>query len=150
MQLLVRVVDKINQDPVLNEQLTKKGDVIAFKEDGKEWGIMELKNPEWRIIHVPNMTLEQAIALTDNEVKDGSIEGQILRKRGMKLDLDKIDALEEQKILATKNVSRKTNVKTDAVDAQVRLSSVLSNMITKEPISSNDKIIGKSDVVIGK
>lgn len=104
MQLLVRVVSKTSKDPILDAQLTKAGDVICFKPDGEEWGIQELKNPDWRIIQVPGMTEEEAIALVSPELPP-TLDKQypLLQRRAMKLDLEQLDIVLGGKLSAQRD-----------------------------------------------
>ena len=140
MELLVRIVDRVNdQDPSLNAQLTKAGDVIAFHEDGADWGLMEVKNPEWRIVRVPGMTLTEAEALTAPELPPTlDKEYPLLRKRAMKLDLGTLDALEAGKVLDPKenkgDPMTPAEVKAVAVDATLAVANVLSCMVLKEAL----------------
>lgn len=128
MQLLVRVVSKTSKDPVKDAQLTKAGDVICFKPDGEEWGIQELKNPDWRIIQVPGMTEEEAIALTSPELPP-TLDKQypLLRRRAMRLDLDQLDALAAGKILAARDEQKvDPKIPTDGKAATVAKESILA------------------------
>lgn len=167
MQLLVRVVDKVNRDnPKLDAQLTKAGDVIAWKRDGEEWGIEEIKNPEWRIISVPDMTEDQAEALVQSEMsKDGST---MLRKRFVKLDVPQLDSLAAGKISAdqTAKVAEinalqadvKNATKTDAdlkayiqsapADCTLAAADVMAAATEKPPLTDTS-VIGPGDNVIG-
>lgn len=93
MELLVRVVDKAHpDDPVKHHQLTKAGDVIHYWPDGHDWGHEELTNPDWRVVRVPGLTEAEAEALVAAElpVVRGGV-GQVLRKRGLRLDLAELD-----------------------------------------------------------
>ena len=113
IELLVRIKDKIHDDPKLDVKLTKRGDVIAWHFEGQDWGIEELNNPEWRIIKA-NISEDEANTLISierppDEVKDY----QLLRKRAVSLDLDTlgVDAADTKKrddnkqpVLTTKNV----------------------------------------------
>lgn len=103
MELLVRIVDKVSNDPDKNKQLTKAGDVIAFKPDGSSWGLMELKNPEWRIIRV-DITEAEAEALIAPELPPDLDNEYILLKRQMKIDLDALDVLSSGAVLDGKRV----------------------------------------------
>ena len=68
MELLIRVVDKVNPDDAnLNKQLTKRGDVIAIMPDGHNWGTKELSNPDWRIVRMPSLTRLEAESLLEGE-----------------------------------------------------------------------------------
>lgn len=140
MELLVRIIDKRDlKDPVKDAQLTKAGDVIAFHEDGADWGVMELKNPEWRIVSVPGMSLLEAEALTAPELPPTlDKEYPMLRKRHMKLDLATLDELEAGKVLAPKtdkgDPKTPADVKALAVDAQLSKENVQSCMVVKEAL----------------
>lgn len=86
-ELLVRAVDKVHPtDPVKNLQLTKRGDVIAVQPNGWNWGTQELANPEWRIIHAPDLTQQQGDILLKAD-PPAAVAG---RKRIYRLDLDHV------------------------------------------------------------
>jgi len=85
MELIVRVVDKVHPtDPVKNAQLTKRGDVIAIRPDGWNWGTQELSNPEWRIIHAPDLAQQDEDQLLESD-PPAAVAG---RKRTYQLNLD--------------------------------------------------------------
>lgn len=88
MQLLVRVVDKVSADRVKNLILTKRGDVIAVKDDGETWGLQELLNPEWQIISVANLPVAQAQALLTPELPPQGKPTAPVAKRFFRVDLD--------------------------------------------------------------
>lgn len=87
MELLVRVVDKISPDKGKNIELTKRGDVIAVKPDGSDWGTEELANPNWQIFRIP-MTDIEAQNLLQPEFPKLATPNQPVMKRLFKLDLD--------------------------------------------------------------
>lgn len=58
-EFLLRVVDKVNPDPALNIQCTKRGDIIVAVPDGWAWSAEERTNPEWRIVKVTGMPLNE-------------------------------------------------------------------------------------------
>lgn len=87
-EILVRVVDKTNPDPYLDVGCTKRGDVIAVVEDGWGWGAEELRNPEWRIVKLPNVPAAMAQNFLAGEVDtDPARPSRMLRKRAIHLDL---------------------------------------------------------------
>lgn len=86
-ELLVRIVDKSNPDPMLDIGCMKRGDVIAVCPDGWRWGNQELRNPAWRIFRVPDAP-ELYSALLAPDVPDIGRETDPVRKRGFRLDLD--------------------------------------------------------------
>lgn len=92
-ELLVRRVDKINPDPELNAQLTKRGDVVVVRESPCVWSQKELDNPEWLIIQ-SDMDLVDAEAFLESE--DGFLSGaeadKTKRRRKKFIDLDQANA----------------------------------------------------------
>lgn len=88
MELLVRTVNKESPDPGNNIQLTKRGDVISYHLDGGSWGIEELLNPEWIILQVVDMTVEQAESMLQPEFPPESNPGQPVLKRIYAIDLN--------------------------------------------------------------
>lgn len=133
MQLLVRVVDKISADKGKNIQLTKRGDVIAVKQDGESWGSRELDNPDWRIFQIPLTDLE-AQNLLQPEIPKQASPDQPMMKRLFKLDIDAMQAKGYQI-----DVSRRGTiaiVKADVVQIQ-------------KPDSKDPNIIGPEPKEIG-
>jgi hypothetical protein len=53
MEVLLRVIDKDQPDPLLSPISPKAGDVVVVKPDSWPWSVAERTNPEWRIIRVP-------------------------------------------------------------------------------------------------
>lgn len=145
MQLLVRVVSKVDpKDPVKDAQLTKAGDVIVYKQDGEEWGIQELKNPDWRIIQVPGMTEEEAIALTSPELPPNlDREYPLLQRRAMKLDLAQLDALAAGKILATKDPKKIDPKRAEHVAVAILTKRNVMDAATLKPALKEKSVIGK-------
>ena len=88
-ELLVRVVDKINSNPYLNVQLTKRGDVIAICPDGWNWGTEELAHEDWRIICLPNVPESEMASFLQPEINTDPLNpSRMLQSRAFKLDLD--------------------------------------------------------------
>lgn len=148
MQLLVRVVDKINpKDPVKNAQLTKAGDVIVYKPDGQEWGTEELNNPDWRIIHVPDMTEEHAISLVSSELPvDLHNPSHMLQRRAMKLDIKKLDNMSDGKLLGPRQVHGL--MKAHPNTPVFAIADILKHQTLKPSLPDHTKI-GPPDTVIG-
>lgn len=90
-ELLVRVVDKTNDDPYLDVRCTKRGDVIVVKPDGWAWGKQELANPDWRIVKI-DASIEECLQLLAPELPQSVTPDRMTRKRAFKIDLDKLDA----------------------------------------------------------
>jgi hypothetical protein len=79
-ELLIRVVDKVQPDPVKAERLLRAGDVVSVCPDGWPWTVIERTNSEWRIIRVNLLatTVEALIARSSNPL--------VRRRREWKLD----------------------------------------------------------------
>lgn len=69
-ELLVRIVDKISDDPYNNAKLTKSGDVIVICDDGHEWGRAE-GPPMYRVIRVPGVEAATLGNFTGRGVPEG-------------------------------------------------------------------------------
>lgn len=125
MQLLVRVVDKTSNDSSKNYELTKRGDVIAAKPDGADWGMLELTNPEWRIISVPDMSEAQANALLVPETPPLNNPRQICRKRAFKVDVDSLmtKGYDFSKMRLDKNAAQ------DAINTKKIVPDLVSNAV---------------------
>lgn len=88
-EMLVRVVDKVNDDPYLDAKCSKRGDVITIQPDGWMWSRLELKSPIWRIIKVPGVSVAQAeVFLTPEVDADPANPSAVLQRRAHKIDLD--------------------------------------------------------------
>jgi hypothetical protein len=87
-ELLVRVVDKVNKASArLDAQCTKRGDVIAVQPDGWTWGKQELVNPEWRILCVPGLTVNEASPWLAPQLPEAPDDTRPLYRRAFHLDL---------------------------------------------------------------
>jgi hypothetical protein len=90
-EILVRVRSKSSDDPVLDCKLTKRGDVIVARPDGWAWGAQELANPDWRIIRLPAVPLDEAEAMLAPEPEtDPQNPSRMLQRRAFRLDLDSL------------------------------------------------------------
>lgn len=126
-ELLVRVIDKINDDPVLNTKCMKRGDVVVVCPDGWGWSKEELTNPFWRIIKMPNLSMEEANRFLAPELDtDPNQPSKTLQRRAFKLDFNILPL----------------TVKAD-IDSPIRLAEVLEatsivtadlGMVAKPPI----------------
>lgn len=84
-ELLVRVIDKINDDFYLNCMCSKRGDVISLQADGWGWGKEELANPDWRIIKFPGVAVSQFTQFTTLQVPDDPLHpSRTLLRRGVR------------------------------------------------------------------
>lgn len=134
MELLVRIVDKTNDDPVLDPQLFKRGDVIHIAEDGHVWGHREVDNPHWVIIKVPNLSKAAEDSLLSPDVVPDLQKQYVIRKRAIKLDLDSLGIATEK----PKDVPSVDNL------------SLVNAIEVKEPPKERQVVIGPDDpIVIG-
>ncbi len=88
-ELLVRVVDKTNIDsPYLDAKCLKRGDVVVVAENGWAWSVEELRNPDWRIVKIPNFSVLAAAAFLGLELDlDPEQPSLVLRRRAFALNL---------------------------------------------------------------
>lgn len=104
-ELLVRVVDKTNPDPVFDAKLSKRGDVIAVCPDGWKWGVEEIANPDWRIISVPGVDPDDFSGLLAAEPETNPNEpSRMLQFRAFRLDLDHDDLADLRSFFDTHDV----------------------------------------------
>ena len=90
-EVLLRVIDKVNEDPYKDCKLLKKGDVVIICPDGWSWSIEEKTNPDWRILKLPNISKEFAEAFTSPEIDtDPQNPSNVLRRRSHFFDLDNL------------------------------------------------------------
>lgn len=87
-ELAVMIVDRSVDDPYVDVKAYKTGDVITIQEDGWPWSAAELTNPDWRIVHLPNVSVSQAMAFVSAEPEtDPQNPSRMLQRRGHRLDL---------------------------------------------------------------
>jgi len=61
-ELLVRVIDKVNEDdPALNLLCLKRGDVVTVQEDGWLWSGKELAGNPWTVIRFPGASVDASL-----------------------------------------------------------------------------------------
>jgi hypothetical protein len=88
-ELLVFAQDQIGADIYKDTKRYKRGDVVVVCEDGWNWGIEELKNPLFRIISIPGMSVSEASQFLAPEVDTDPLNpSKTLKRRAFKLDVD--------------------------------------------------------------
>jgi hypothetical protein len=88
-ELLVFAQDQIGADIYKDTKRYKRGDVVVVCEDGWNWGLEELKNPLFRIIAIPGMSVSEASQFLAPEVDiDPRNPSKTLKRRAFKLDVD--------------------------------------------------------------
>lgn len=116
-EILLRVVDKTNDDKQLDAQCSKRGDVIVVMPDGWAWGREELKSDVWRIVKLPGVDPDSLRDLTGPVVARVGEELVIVRKRAKRLAVDKLDVLLQQKLDESKQGDEKAVVVLSAKEA---------------------------------
>lgn len=142
-ELLVRVVDKVNDDFYLNCKCTKRGDVIVAQPDGWLWGKEELANPDWRIFKLPDMKLADAQAMLAPELDvDPQHPSKTLQRRVFKFNLD-----DPSLPVATQTLVTDATRQSEAV-AGVSAPALLALKVQKAPVA-DPAVIGIPPTVIG-
>lgn len=91
--LLIRIRDKESSGDAETDALQfKRGDVIAVWETPGPWGIEELRNPDWRILRLPNVSAADAQELMAPETDSTVTAERLMRKRRARLDIDALPA----------------------------------------------------------
>lgn len=118
-ELLVRVVDKVSADPLIDAQCTKRGDVIVVMPDGHGWGRMELNNPDWRIVKIPGVKVSEALHFTEPEQPADPMNPEPgLRIRAARLNIDALpDPKGQMADHNRKNPLHKVNLTAAALNA---------------------------------
>tara|TARA_R110000868_G_scaffold44119_3_gene147716 strand:- start:354 stop:764 length:411 start_codon:yes stop_codon:yes gene_type:complete len=83
-ELLIRVEDKTNSDPVLDRQSSKAGDIITVQEDGWAWGTKELDATHWMIVKLPGVAVSAYADMLQSETVEGQDGKQTLIRRRRK------------------------------------------------------------------
>jgi len=83
--LLIRIRDKESSGDAFTDELQfKRGDVIDVKESPGIWG-EELRNPDWRILRLTNVSAADVIELLREE---RAADQTLMRKRKARLNID--------------------------------------------------------------
>ncbi len=93
-ELLLRVVDRVQDDPYLDARCTKRGDVIVICHDGHQWSARELASPEWVVVRVPDATPVDLCGFLAPEPEiDPHNPSMVIQRRVMYLDCDAMESL---------------------------------------------------------
>src|SRR5690349_729658 len=88
-EVLVRLVDKINEDFYLNCQCTKRADIIVAEPNGWPWGKEEFNDPRYMIVKSPNVSLDEAQTFCAPELPvDPANPSKTLQKRCFRIDIN--------------------------------------------------------------
>lgn len=86
--ILIRIRDKESSgDPETDALQFKRGDVIAVWPTPGPWGTEERRNPDWRILRLPNVSVEDVGELL--RVETDALE-RISRKRRARFNVDSV------------------------------------------------------------
>lgn len=89
-EMLVMREDKVNDDPYLDAQCYKRGDVIVIMEDGHPWSKEELDHPRWLVVKVPGVPRDKLTAYLVGEPGD-PLQNKMLQRRAFTFDMDAHD-----------------------------------------------------------
>lgn len=89
-ELLVMNVDRVNPDDIYKDaKLYKRGDVVVVCPDGWPWSETERTGPDFAIVKIPGMKVEEALDFLEPEKDaDPSSPSKTLQRRAVKVDLD--------------------------------------------------------------
>lgn len=87
-ELLIRVADKVNNDPYLDAKCLKRADVVVVTENGWVWSGDELTLPFWRIVKLPQVSVSAGETLLAPEFDiDPQQPSPVLRRRAFYWDI---------------------------------------------------------------
>lgn len=88
-EICIMIVNRVNDDPKVDAQCFKRGDVVEVLPDGSDWGSSVRKLSIFRIIKLPNVSVEEARAFLAPELPaDPEAPKDMLQRRAFRLDLD--------------------------------------------------------------
>jgi hypothetical protein len=88
-EMLVFVVDRVNDDPILDAKCYKRGDVVVVCEDGWDWSKEEKLNPDWKIVKAKGLSVDDAASFMAPEPETDPLNpSPVLQRRAFKLKLD--------------------------------------------------------------
>ena len=144
MFLVVFIVDKELSGKVLEDAPRyRAGDVIEALPDSHRFSKKELANPNWRIIYVPGPVSAEGKSLMAREPKRAFEHNHVEQRRGVRLDIDILDAAYGGKLLATRTASQ-----FQQADLSVSVSDLRAAMKVKPPLI-DPRFVGPRQTVIG-
>lgn len=135
-EIVVCVEDIVGPDVYTTTSLPSPGDVLDVLEDGHVFGRMELADPRWRILSVPDMTVDAAQNLLSREPATDPAQAlgpNTLQFRAFYLDLTRPMAADMKAFMGDA---------TRAAASFVVEPSVIAGMMDKRPPVSDPKVIG--------
>lgn len=145
-EIIVRVVDKVNRDFYLNCRALKRGDVIEVVPDGWPWGVLDQKNPDWRIFKFPGVPVDDLLAFLAPEIDtDPKQPSKTLQPRKFKFDVDSPSLPETFKAALADDM--RTNPKVDP--AVTMTSPDVWAFKAMKPAVADPAVIGDDPKVIG-
>jgi hypothetical protein len=131
-EFLVRIRDKEGH----NVGLLGEREVVSVCEDGWKWSRIELSNPDWRILKVPGMTVEEGEVFTMPEPVDTT--RYIQRRRAFKIDVTVLPASIQEKITDDRRLEPALELEKTALEL---------SKTARTPIPL-DGVIGPVDVIV--
>ena len=91
-ELLIRVRDKEFADTYQKVKQLGRGDVVVVVENGWSWSQKELTNPDWRILKLPNILVDDVVdLLAPEENPTPGVPNRMLQRVGKRLDLSHVN-----------------------------------------------------------
>jgi hypothetical protein len=133
-ELLVRVIDKIGTTKDDDALLTKRGDVIDLRPDGWNWGTGELLNPDWRILRVPGVPVDQATSIVASDPPDAPEENAtVKRPNAYRMNLES-PVLQPIRDGWLEDATRKVPIR----EMHLNLNQLLALMVRKPPLLKDE------------
>ncbi len=89
-ELVVWVVGQKHDDPYMDAQAWKKGDVICAVDDGHAFSPAERSNADWTILTLPGVSVEAVASFLAGEPEtDPSNPSRMLQRRQFRIDTKK-------------------------------------------------------------
>lgn len=90
-EILLKLKDmELSRDAAIDSQRDRRGDVIVALPDGHDWATAELEWPDWIIVKIPGMSVDEASAVAAPEPPDPNNPGAIRWKRLFSINLDAV------------------------------------------------------------
>lgn len=85
-EMVVWVVSQRSDDPYIDAQCWKAGDVICVMEDGHPFSEAEKTNPDWKIVKFPGVPASDLAAFTAPELETDTVPNRMRQKRLFRFD----------------------------------------------------------------
>jgi len=82
-EILIRVVEHRHSTPATAHLHIGAYEVVVIRDNGWPWSRKELNNPDWRVIRIPNTTMDALTNWTDSQLME---DGALVFKRVNRID----------------------------------------------------------------